>query len=487
MAAAPVKTSVTELPESRVRVEAEVPAAEVEKRVERAARALGREMRVPGFRKGKVPPPVVIRRVGRGAVLDEAVREGLTSWYVDAIGDAGIVPVGDPQLDLGDLPAAGEPLTFSIEIGVRPTARLGAYRGLEVARRVAAVDEDRIDEGIERLRERLAKLENVDRPAGPGDFLVVDYLGRLGGGPDGEADGPFEGGEGRDQLLELGSGRLVPGFEDALVGASGGEERMVEVTFPEDYGADHLAGRPATFAVTVKEVKAKVLPELDDELAADAAGLDTLAELRDDVAGRLRETEEGAIEGEFREAVLDAAVSEAEVDVPEALVDARARELWEHTLSTLGRQGISREAYLRISGRTEEEILGEARPEAEQALKREAVLAAIVAVEGIDPTDEDLEAALEHPAHAGPAGGSAEKSTPGELLARLRDAGRLDGLRDDVATRQALALLAREATPISIEHAHARDKLWTPGREAPAGEGGEPAEAPAGPLWTPGS
>src|SRR5213080_389790 len=164
-APSPVRTSVTELPESRVRVDAEVPADEVERRLQQAARQLGRQMRIPGFRKGKVPPPVVIRRLGRDAVLDEALRSSLGGWYVDAIDGAGITPVGEPELDVGELPGQGEPLAFSIEIGVRPQAKLGDYKGLEVGRREPQVQESAIDTEIERLRDRLATLETVDRPA----------------------------------------------------------------------------------------------------------------------------------------------------------------------------------------------------------------------------------------------------------------------------------------------------------------------------------
>ena len=238
---ASLKTNVTELPESRVRVEAEVPAEEVERRVQQAARKLGGQMRIPGFRKGKVPPPVVIRRLGRETVLDEALRSSLGGWYVDAIDGAGIAPIGEPDLDVGDLPGQGEPLAFSIEIGVRPRAKLGAYRGLEVGRREPQVEDAAIDAELEGLRDRVATLETVERAAESGDHVVVDYVGKL----DGE---PFDGGEGRDQLIELGSGRLIPGFEEQLVGAAAGDERAVEVTFPEDYPGD-LGGKQATFEV----------------------------------------------------------------------------------------------------------------------------------------------------------------------------------------------------------------------------------------------
>ncbi len=462
-----VSTTVTELPESRVRVQAQVAPEEVERRIQQAARELGRQMRIPGFRKGKVPPPVVIRRLGREAVLDEALRSSLGGWYADAIDRAGIAPVGEPDLDVpSELPAEGQPLQFSIEIGVRPIAKLGQYKGLEVGRREPAVEEAQIDEEIDRLRDRLAKLEPVDRPAENGDHVVIDYVGTV----DGEE---FAGGTGRDQLLELGSGRLVPGFEDQLIGASAGAERTVTITFPEDYPATELAGKEAQFAVTVSEVQEKRLPEADDEFASEAAGFDTLAELREDIAERLRKLDERAVEREFEDAVLQAAVAEAEVEVPDKLVHARAHELLEDTWSMLARQGISKESYLRFSGRDEETLAHEAEPEAAAALKREAVLAAIVEAEHIEPSDEEIREALEPTAER-------QGTTVEKLVEQLQSSGRLDRVRQEVGNRQAVERLVAEATPITVEQAKARQKLWTPGKDKEGAEG-------SGQLWTPGS
>jgi trigger factor len=447
-----VNTNVTELPESRVRVEAEVPAAEVERRVAQAAKRLGQGLRVPGFRAGKAPAPVIVQRMGREAVLDEAVRDSIGAWYTAAIDSAHVVPVGEPQLDMGDLPAQGEPLTFSIEIGVRPKAKLGEYKGLEVARREPEVSDEAIGEELDRLRERSARLDTVDRPAAKGDFVVMDYVGTR----DGE---PFAGGEGRDQMVELGSGRLVPGFEEQLEGAAAGDERTVTVTFPDEYPAAELAGQEAQFAVTVKEVKAKELPELDDDLAAEA-GFDSLDELREDIRTRLSEVESAEIDREFREAALDAAVAAATIDVPETLVDARARELWDSMLHSLAHQGISRDAYLRIAGRPEEEIVEESKPDAEQALKREAVLAAIIEAEGIEATDDEVLEAVEQAAADG--GG---RTSPKKLLERMKSSGRLETFKEDLAQRKALDLIADSAKPISVGQAQAREKLWTPGKD----------------------
>jgi trigger factor len=458
MAAPTVNTSVTELPESRVRVDAQVPPEEVEKSIAQAARALGRNLRVPGFRAGKAPAPVVIKRVGRDAVLDEAVRDSIGAWYSAAIDAAAIV-------DMGELPGHGQPLTFSIEIGVRPRAQLGDYKELEVGRRDPEAADEQITEEVERLRERAGRLETVERAAATGDFVVMDYRGTV----DGE---PFAGGEGRDQMVELGSERLVPGFEDQLAGTQAGDEKTVTITFPDDYGATELAGQTAEFAVAVKEVKAKELPAIDDELATEA-GFDTLDELRDDIRERIAESERQRIDAEFREAVLDSAVANAKVEVPDALVAARSRELWEQMIHTLSHQGISKEMYLQISNRSEDDIVEEGKPDAERQLKREAVLAAIVEAEGdaVQPSDDEVLEALESAAPG-------ERTSAKKLLERMKSAGRLDTFKADLAQRKALDLLTDSAKPITVEQAQARDKLWTPGK----GSEERPSQ-----LWTPGS
>jgi trigger factor len=437
-----VKTTVTELPHSRVRVEAEIPAEEVQRSLEMQARKLGQEMKLPGFRQGKIPPTIVIQRLGRDPILEEAVHGQLTGWYMKAVDESGIAPVGDPTVDLGDMPGEGKPLHFSFEVGVRPTAELGTYRGIEVGRREPSVDEEAIDEEVEDLRERSGHLHTVKRPAKDGDFLTIDFEGTVNGEP-------FPGGEGRDQLIELGSGNLIPGFEEGLLGAVEGEERTVKATFPEDYGAKHVAGKDAEFAITVKDVKHKHLPDLDDEFASDAAGFDTLEELRENIRERMLERDAERIESEFRAAALDAIVDQAAVDVPDPLVEARANELLTRMLHALGHQGIDKAAYLKISGKTERQLVEDAKPEAELALKREAVLAAIIKAEQIEPTEQQLLDALESAAER-------EQMSRKKLLDRLRSAGRVDGLAKEVAAEQAIDLVVTEAKPIPLEVARER-------------------------------
>ncbi len=464
--AAPVKTTATDLKDSRVRLEVEVPSDALEREVRSAAETIGQQLKVPGFRSGKVPPQVVLQQVGREALLDEAVRRGLPGWYEEAVSEAGITTVGDPKIDMSVLPEKGEPLAFTVEVGVVPPAKLGDYDGIEVGRREPKIDPDEVQTELDRLRESLASLETIEREAAGGDYVVIDFTGSV----DGEE---FEGGEGRGFVLELGSGRLVPGFEEQLEGAGAGDERTVEITFPDDYPAEHLAGKPAQFAVTVKEVKEKRLPELDDDLAVEAGGYDSLDELRADIEQRLKEADESSIESEFRQAAVDAVVERSEVDIPHELVHAKAHEMWHRTSHRLSAQGVDPQRYLQLSGKTEEELVTEAEPDAEQALRREAVLAAIVEAEGIEVSDAEVEETLREA--AGPQAG--EKQVK-RAIKRARSQGADEALREDIAMRKAVDLVIERAKPIPLATAEARDKLWTPDKEAEKG---------SGEIWTPGS
>jgi len=459
-----METSVTELPDSRARVEVEVPAADVDRAMQRAARALAREMRMAGFRKGKAPPSLVIQRLGFGSVLEEAIREALPEWYERALLDSGLSSVGDPSIEIVSTPQAeGDPLEFKFEVGVRPAATLGDYRGLEVGRAEAEVPDDLLEREIERIRESFARLEPVERAAAEGDALLLDFEGTI----DGKA---FKGGKATDYLMELGAGQMIEGFERQLAGARAGEGRRVEVSFPADYQAEHLAGQGAVFAVEVKEVREKVMPHLDDEFASEASEFDTLEELREDIRARLGEAVGERIEQDFRIAALDAALANARVELPGELARARATERWERIERQLAGRGMDPATFLKMEGKSREEMIEVSEPDAELELKREAVLVAIAEAEGIEVSEEEMIEALEHTAEH-------ERTTPEKLLERLRDNGRDALVREDIRTRKAIDVLAEAAVPIPIEQAEAREKIWTPEKEREA----------AGSLWTPGS
>jgi trigger factor len=454
---------VSELPGSRVSVEVEVPAADVQRAVDRAARTLAREMRLPGFRKGKAPPSLVIQRAGFAAVLEEAVREGLPEWYESALLASEIAPVGDPSVELVATPEAeGEPLSFKFEIGVRPGAKLGEYKGLEVGKEEVTPPDEIVERELDRLREGFARLEPVERAARDGDVLLIDFEGLV----DGKA---FEGGKASDHMLELGGGQLIPGFEEQLAGASAGETREVKVTFPDDYQAEDLAGKDAVFTVEAKEVREKILPELDDDFAAEASEFDTLEELRADIARRVSEVVGERAEQDFRFAAVEAAAGEATVEFPDELVAARAAERWDRTERQLAARGMTGDAYLQMQGKTREQAIEESKPDAEAELRREAVLAAIAEAERIEVGEEEMVEALAHTAEH-------ERTTPEKLLERLRQSGRDRMVREDIRMRKAIDLVAEAATPIPAEQAKAREDIWTPEKE----------RKEAGSLWTPG-
>jgi trigger factor len=457
-----MQTTLSELPDSRARVEVEVPATDVEKAISRAARGMAKEMRLPGFRQGKAPASLVTQRLGFGPVLQEAIREALPEWYENALLDSGVAPIGDPQIEMVATPdAEGEPLKFSFEVGVRPPAKLGEYKGLEVGKGETEVPDEIVDREIERVREGFARLEPVERAAVEGDALLIDFEGLLD-------DKAFEGGKADDYLLQLGSGQLIEGFEEQLVGVEPGEERTITVTFPEDYQAEHLAGKEAQFNVKVKEVREKILPELDDDFASDASEFDTIEELRADVREKVGAALGSRAEEDFRIAAIDAAVDAATVDVPADLVTARATERWERMERQLAGRGMDPNTFLQMQGKTRDELIEESKPDAERELQRESVVTAIAEAEGIEVTDEELIDALEHSAEH-------ERTTPEKLLERLRANGRDAMVRDDIRARKAIELVADAATAIPLEQAEAREQIWTPEKE----------REKAGGLWTP--
>jgi trigger factor len=461
-----METTVKELPDSRVRVDVDVDPKDVEGSIARTAQQLGKDMKLPGFRQGKVPPEMVVQRLGRQTVLTEALQSSLGDWYERAMVESGVNPVGDPKLDLSDLPEEGKPLRFSIEVSVRPGAQLGEYKGLEVGRAEPEVPEEAVETEINRLREGFARLNPVERAANEGDVLLIDFEGKL----DGE---PFEGGTAHDYLLELGEGRVLPELEKGLEGAEPGEERQVPVSFPDDYPGEEVAGKAAQFDVTVKEVREKELPELNDDFASEASEFDTLDELRGDISEKIKEILDRQIAERFREDALDAAAAQAKVELPDSVIDARAEEMWRRVERSLSRQGMEPDNYLQLQGKTREEMIEQARPDAERALKREAVLEAVADAEGIEVTEDDMLEALQippgHEDHGHP--------EPEDALKEIRESGREELLKDDLRMRRALELIAEEAKPIPMEQAQAREEIWTPEKE----------REEKGGLWTPGS
>ena len=446
-----MKTSVEELPENRVRLEVEVPEADVMHALEHAASDLAGSLRVPGFRKGKVPTRVVAARVGREALWEEALRSHLDSWFWSAAATSGIRPVANPEVDFDAIPDDGGPFRFTATVAVMPKPEVADWIGLEVPAAEPEVPQEIVDAELEELRATVAELVPVEsRLVREGDTVVLDLVGD-------------ETGTQRDYVAEVGEGRLIEPLERALLGMTAGETKTVELPVDE--------ARTTEVSVTVKDVKEKVLPELDDDLARATSEFETLAELRADIEERLRDQLAGELEAKFREDAIDTLVDASQVDVPDALVDRRAAELWAGIARSLERRGITVETYLTMTGQSQEQIVARMREEAARALKRELVLEAVADKLAVDVSDEEAEALLREQAQA--AGES-----PDDTVALMRERGGFERLRDDLRLKKALDEIVAGVNRIPVDLARAREKLWTPEKE----KGGSGMK-----IWTPGS
>ncbi len=465
---------VTTLEENRVRLDVEVPEDEVQKRMERAIRQLGREVRVPGFRPGKAPAEVIVQRVGRDAVVQEMLKGSLGEWYSQAVAETGVQPIDDPDLDLDEVPETGN-LSFQATVQVRPKATLGDLTGLEVGKAEPEVPEGALEQQLDALRERAARLQAVERAAQEGDFVVIDFDGTIGGKKHRNA-------QARDYLVEIGGGRLVPEFDQRLRGMSAGESVAFPVTYSDTDGRAELRGRTVDYTVTVKQVQEKVLPELDDDLAIGVSEFDTMDELRADIQRRLDENAQARVDELFRRMVIDAVVERSSVDVPAVMVDRRVGSILQQTASQLP-EGVSFEQYVAATGRSLEEIVEELRPDAELGVRGEVVVEAVAEAEGVEVSDEEMEEQVRQDAEA-------TGRAPERLLHELQHHGGWDALRQDMRIQKAVQILVESATAIPMAQAEAREKLWTPEqeRQKAAAASGEPAgkPAPAGKLWTPG-
>jgi trigger factor len=448
-----VRTKVEELPESRVRLEVEVPEADVQHAMEHAASDLAASLRIPGFRKGKAPIQVVAARVGREALWEEAVRSHLDGWFWNAAATSGVRPVANPEVDVGDGPPdEGESFRFTATVAVVPKPELADWTELEVGVPEAEVPEEVLDAELDRLREVGAELAPVaGRPAQPGDVAVID----MEGGDIGATQ--------RDYVVEVGSGRLVDEIEVALVGMSAGEAKGIDFELADEQNA--------TVTVTVKELKEKVLPPLDDDLARATSEFETLAELRSDIDARLREQLEGELELKLRQDAVDALVEGSTFDSLEPMVERRTAELATGFVRSLERRGIGLEAYLAMTGQTQEQIIGRLREEAEQALKRELALDAVADRLGLEVADEEIETLVRREAEE-------TGEDPEALLTAARESAGFEQLRGDLRMRKALDEVVAGIKRIPIELAKAREKLWTPEKEK------APTEMK---IWTPGS
>lgn len=436
-----MKTKVNPTGENEVELSVEVPADAVKRAYDRAVAKIRQDMQLPGFRKGRVPVTLVIQNVGADFIRGEALEDAIPEWGDQALKESGLYDdaVGTSDLQVGPLDEAHD-YTFSLKVQTMPVPELGEYKGLEVPKREVDISDDQVSAQLAMLQERLASLQPIEeRPIQKGDFVLMD----LSGSRDGE---PLEGAQGKDQMFEIGRGALIPGFEDELVGVKAGEEKTFDVTFPEDYHAEDLAGQPATFSVTVKEIKEKAVPELDDAFAADVSEFETIDELRNDIRERLTAAAEAGAQREFRSAAVEKAVEHATVAVPSAMIDREAHRLFHQLEESVGAQGLTMEVYLGVLQKTEEDLEEELRPQAEFVIKRQLVLEAIAQAEGLEVTDEDIVDVVKRDAEV-------LKRDHLQLLADIEKSGRREALRDELLVAKAADLVTDAAVPVPMTEA----------------------------------
>ena len=353
-----------------------------EKAVEEAYQRNKNRLSVPGFRKGKVPRKMLEQMYGRDIFYEDAANIVIPSEYAKAVDECTEDIVSQPEIGVEQL-EAGKPFIFTAEVALKPEVTLGKYKGVEVEKADLEVSDEEVNEAIDKEREQNARTVSVeDRAVKSGDVVTLDFEGFV----DGVA---FDGGKGENYPLTIGSNTFIPGFEDQLIGAEIDKETEVNVTFPEDYQAKELAGKPALFKCTVKEIKEKELPELDDEFASEVSEFDTLAEYKEDVKKNLAERKAEDAKAEKEEKVVDAIIADAKMDIPEPMITTQQRQMMDDFARRIQMQGISIDQYFQFTGTTREALMEQIKPQAEKRIKSRLVLEAVAKAEGIEASDDE--------------------------------------------------------------------------------------------------
>lgn len=430
--------NVTKLEDNKVRIEVEVPPEAVREGVEAKVRELRQKVRVPGFRPGKAPRRMLESHLGRDYIYMEALQDRLPSWYSQAVIEQNLRPIDRPEIHFDEPLDEEEGFRFSATVAVRPEAKLGRYKGLEVPKRKVEITGEDVEARLEEIRGQFATLAAVeDRPVAEGDFVILDFHGEKMTG------GEVPGASAEDYMLEVGSGEILEDFEKNLVGMKAGERKQFAVTFPMDYEEESLRGQSVLFRVHVKEIKERELPPLDDEFAKEASEFETLKELRRAIREELEEAARRQVEGEFRTAVLDAVAKEAEVEVPEVMVEDKAEEMVESFERSIRAQGVDPESYYRMAGVSRDEMKERVRDDAADTVKKELVLDAVVAAEGIEPDREQIEHEIGHIAEDG-------GRKPEEVAETMRRNGTYQILEEEFARQKALDFLVENAVPTEM-------------------------------------
>jgi len=405
----------------------EVDGETVEKALNQAFRKVVKRVTVPGFRKGKVPRAIFERRFGVEVLYEDALDILLPDAYASAVKETGIEPVDRPEIEIEQM-EKGKPLIFKATVTVKPEVKLGEYKGLEVPKKDFEVKPEDVDAELEAMRKRQGQLEAVeDGTVEKGDRVIIDFEGTIDGKP-------FEGGKADGFSLEVGSGRMIPGFEDQLIGMKPGEEKTITVTFPEDYHVKELSGKEASFRIKLHEIKRLRLPELDDEFAQDVSEFDTLEELKKDIENKLKERAKREEEEYRRNQLVEMAAANAEIDLPPVMVEREIDHMLGHFEQHLRFQGMNLEMYKQFSGKDDKALREEFREEAEKKVRANLVLEAIAKEENLEVTDEEIDEELEKLAEQ-------LNQSKDEVRRLLEERDGLEGIKNQLLTRKAVDLL----------------------------------------------
>ncbi|MDE7284136.1 MAG: trigger factor [Lachnospiraceae bacterium] len=421
---------VEKLEKNMAKLTIEASAEELEKAINTAYQKQKGKISIPGFRKGKVPRQVIERMYGKEVFYEDAANELIPKAYENALDECEEDIVSSPKIEVTQI-EAGKPFIFTALVALKPEVKLGKYKGVKVDKIDVEVTDDEINEAIERERENNARNISIDdRPVKDGDITVIDFEGFV----DGVA---FDGGKGENYPLTIGSGAFIPGFEEQLIGVEIGKEVEVNVTFPEDYHEDSLKGKAAVFKCTVKEIKEKELPEVDDEFASEVSEFDTLAEYKEDVKKNLEEKKAKDAKNAKEEAVVDAIIEASEMEIPEAMIETQQRQMLEEFAQRITMQGLSMEQYFQFTGTNYEKMLEQVKPQAETRIKSRLVMEAVAAAENIEVTDEEYEKEIETMAEVYQMESAKVKEMLGEKEA--------ENIRKDLAVKKAVEFVVENA------------------------------------------
>lgn len=421
---------VEKLEKNMAKLTIEVSAEELEKALETAYQKNKNKMSIPGFRKGKVPRNMIEKMYGPAVFYEDAANELIPDAYEKAVEECEEEIVSSPTIDVVQI-EKGKPFIFTAEVALKPEVILGKYKGVKVEKTEVEVTEEEIDAQIEKERENSARTITVtDRPVKDGDITTLDFEGFVDGVP-------FEGGKGGDYPLTIGSGSFIPGFEEQLIGAEIGKETEVNVTFPEDYHSADLAGKAAVFKCTVKEIKEKELPELDDEFASEVSTFDTLAEYREDVKKTLTQQKADAAKSAKEEAVIEAVVEDAKMEIPDAMLETEQRQMVDEFAQRMQMQGLTMEQYMQFTGTNPQMLLEQAKPQALKRIQSRLVLEAVAKEENLAADDAEFEAEIKDMAEK-------YQMEPDKIKDMLGERGRKQVL-EDLAIRKAVDFLVENA------------------------------------------